>query len=94
MTIRYLNPVQEAEIVPGSLAPRLSSLDDCTVGLLSNGKTNASELLEMLAEELGREFRLASIVRVTKRNASGNCPPELLDDLVGKCDAVITAIGD
>jgi len=94
MTIRYLNPVQEAEIVPARLAPRLTSMEGITLGLLSNGKTNADKLLEMIAGELGAVARLNGVVSKRKGSAGNNCPPDLLEDMLEKCDAVVTGLGD
>ena len=94
MTIQFLNPVQEAEANPATLAPRLSSLDGATLGFLSNGKENAGRLLEFVAEELNAKFALKGLVNVDKVHAGINCPPKMLDDLVNQVDAVISAIGD
>ena len=94
MTIHYLNPVQEAEIEPASLAPRLESLQGITLGLLSNGKTNAERLLKLIAEELNDTFNLGEVIQEAKGSAGINCPRELLENLVARCDAVITGMGD
>ena len=94
MTIRYLNPVQEADVVPASMAARLSSLEGVNLCLLSNGKANAANLLAMIGEELHATFRLGRIVTEHKGSAANNCSPELLDDLLRRCDAVITGNGD
>ena len=94
MTIRFLNPVQHAEIKPASLAPRLSSLDGITLGLLSNGKENADELLRLVADELKAEYFLKDVVSVKKIGAGVNCSPKVIEELVSGCDAVITATGD
>jgi hypothetical protein len=94
MTIRYLNPVTQPDIASASLAPRLDSLEGIRIGLLSNGKTNAAKLLDMIAEELQTGTRLDSIVTRGKINAGSNCPPDIFKDLVDRCDAVITGLGD
>ncbi len=94
MTIHFLNPVQESEANPATLASRLSSLDGATLGMLPNGKENAERLLEYVAEELNSRFSLKGLVNVDKIHAGINCPPKILDDLVSQVDAVITAIGD
>ena len=94
MTIRYLNPVQEANITPASLAPRLKSLEGIRLGLLANSKTNARKLLRMIAEELENEYKFAGIMDEDKGSAGNNCPPDLIADLVDKTEAVITGLGD
>ena len=94
MTIRYLNPIQEADVAPATMAPRLESLEGISLGLLSNGKTNAGKLLRMIAEELGNAFPLKGVVDRAKGSAGNNCPPDLLEDLLEQSDAVITGLGD
>ena len=94
MTIRYLNPVQEADVVPASMAPRLKSLEGANLGLLANGKANAANLLAMIGDELTARFKLGRIVAEHKGSAANNCSPDLLDDLMRRCDAVITGNGD
>ena len=94
MTIRYLNPVQKPEIAPADLAPRLPSLEGMNIGLLSNGKTNAAKLLDMIARELSFETRLGDVVSKRKLNAGSNCPPDLRDELLAQSDAIITGLGD
>ena len=94
MGVKYLNPVQEADIAPARLAPRLKSINGMTLGLLSNGKINAEKLLIMIAEELAKTGGPIAVVEKSKSNAGRNCPPELIDELVETCDAVITGLGD
>ena len=94
MTIRYLNPIQEADVAPATMAPRLESLEGISLGLLSNGKTNAGKLLRMIAEELGNASPLKGVVDKAKGSAGNNCPPDLLEDLLEQSDAVITGLGD
>jgi hypothetical protein len=94
MVIRFLNPVQEADVNPANMATRLSSLDGVRLGFLSNSKQNADRLLENVGEELKSKFSLNGLVYENKFNAGTNCPSKLMDELLSKVDAVITAIGD
>jgi hypothetical protein len=94
MAIRFLNPVQNAEIIPAVLAPRLSTLNGARIGFLSNNKENAGRLLELVAEELNNKYNLAETIFEKKINAGTNCPSRVLDGLAGRADAIVTAIGD
>jgi len=94
MTIRFLNPVQSAEVVAARMAPRLDSLAGKTIGLLSNGKANASRLLAMIGEELSTDYGVKGVIEDAKLSASNNCAAATLDGLFGRCDAVITGNGD
>ena len=94
MSIRYLVPTQEADNIPAGLASRLKSLNGITLGALSNGKANATRLLELVCEEMKARYGVADVVTEVKLAAVSNCPGTLLDHLAARSDAVITAIGD
>ncbi len=94
MSIRYLVPTQEADTVPAGMAPRLAGLNGITLGILSNGKANATRLLELVGEEMTARYDIAAIVHEVKLAAGSNCPAVVLDSLSAQTDAVIVAIGD
>ena len=94
MTINYLYPVQDADVIPASMAPRLKTMDGITLGLLPNSKTNSHRLHEMIGEEISKRFSLAGIKTVNKGHASTNVEPRLLEELLKDVDAVITGLGD
>ena len=89
-----LDPTNSAEFVQASLAPRLSSLEGKVVGFLDNSKLNADRFLALLERELTSKYSLAEIVRARKPTGSRICPDGILSDLVARCDAIITAVGD
>ncbi len=92
--IVVLDPTNEAGHETGSLATRLDTLDGKVIGFLDNSKPNSDHFLAMLEEELSGRFQLAGVVRARKPTASRICPEEILTDLLSRCDALITAIGD
>ena len=94
MTIKFLNPVQEAQVESAHRAPRLKKLDGIALGLLSNGKTNAAKLLNLIAQKMETQYDITAIISEAKGSAGNNCPPDIVNHLVEKCDAVITGIGD
>ena len=94
MKIKYLYPVQDADVIKASMAPRLDTLDGVTLGLLPNAKANSYRLHEMIAEEIGRTFKLTGVKTIHKGHPSKNCDPEPMDALLQEADAVITGLGD
>jgi hypothetical protein len=72
-------------------SPRVATLDGKVLGLWSNEKLNAAKLLEMIREELEKQYRFA-VVRGTYD--PGNLMPEDGWGEIDKCDAVIFANGD
>lgn len=94
MSIRYLVPTQDADIVAAGMAPRLRDLNGITLGILSNGKANATRLLELVGAEMQAQYGVADIVQELKLAAGSNCPATVLDSLAAQADAVVVAIGD
>jgi hypothetical protein len=89
-----LNPTVEAIPDNTVLAKRPDDLNGKTVGLLSNGKRNADKLLDAVVSLLQDTYELKDVVRVNKGDASRPVPKHMLDELLEKCDFVITATGD
>jgi hypothetical protein len=90
-----LSPEGQSTERLNELAPRrFKSLDGVTLGLLGNTKLNADEVLEALGDLLGTQFSLESVVMRTKPTFSRPAPEELINELVEKCDVVITGVGD
>lgn len=91
MSFEILDPVQQPVDAVFALSPRLSTLDGKVIGLYSNDKLNSVRLMDMIAEDLAREFDFTikkgaySPSRLMKQDEWGD---------VDSCDAVILANGD
>lgn len=91
MTIRMLDPVQEPVAGRHALAPRLATLDGKVLGLYANLKLNAVRLMELIAEDLARDYDF--IVKTGEYFAYRLMEGDEWGD-VAACDAVILANGD
>jgi hypothetical protein len=90
--MKLVDPVLAPTQVPLQLAPRLDTLEGKTIGLWSNMKLNAVELLACVEAELRSRHEIAGTVsgsyhpaRVMRANEWG---------AVDQCDAVILTHGD
>jgi hypothetical protein len=86
--LQILDPVVMPSVKPIVLAPRLHTLAGRSVGLYSNGKTNASAILDLVGAALTDRFGVAELIR-----APFNMDGSVDDSLLGP-DAAILAIGD
>jgi len=78
-----------------SLAPRLTTLNNATVGLLHNHKQNARELGEEMLALLQERYTLKEVVGpVQVAGGVWISSDEQLDELAGRCDFVIVTVGD
>jgi hypothetical protein len=90
--MRLVDPVVVPATAAAQLAPRLRSLDGARIGLWSNQKLNANELLSCVEEELRARHRIAGVVHGSYHPARVMRPNEWGE--VDSCDAVILTHGD
>jgi hypothetical protein len=94
MDVEVLSPVSPPSVEVLPLAPRLRSLDGLRVGVFSNLKSNATELLDSVSDELRERAAAIEIVREQKPQGP---TVAAADDVMGRlqqCEAVILAIAD
>ena len=92
--MQLLDPTNTNTDTSKTRAPKLESLEGLTIGLLSNGKSNADHLIRMTAEKLVARHGGAFSKVLYKPHASEIAPTELLTNLAPECDYLITAAGD
>jgi hypothetical protein len=93
MTIRVLDPTNEAAPPVGEPAPRLLSLRGTTVGIVSNGKEGTKEFFAHLGNMLEKEHGVAKVVHRIKSNYSAPADKHIVDEM-RSWHAVVTGIGD
>lgn len=77
-----------------TLAPRRADLSGVTIGLLENGKQNASRFLEDVADILRERYGAGEAKLRRKENFAAPAPAELIDQLSSESDLVVIGIGD
>ena len=77
-----------------SNAPRLTSFDGVTLGLLSNGKANGEAILDAMAAAIAERHHIAGVVRATKPHPSLPVSDAILGSFSEQVQVVFTAIGD
>ena len=92
--VMLVDPTLETVGASVAMAPRPQTLDGIVVGLLNNAKPFADPLLYGFYRMLGDRFNLAGYVYHTKVAPSRRFEPEVIDDVVEKCQIAITAVGD
>lgn len=94
MELEVLVPVSPPSVLELPLASRLDGLAGRRVGLLSNGKANATELLDFVGAGLSTRTPGIELVREIKpQGATVGAPHDVMGRLQ-ECDAVILAIAD
>ncbi len=89
------DPTAPRENSAGSGPPQaLPGLKGAVVGFIDNAKPNFNHLVDDLGELLVARYGVARVVKRRKRSASVPAPEEMLREITGECDVVITGSGD
>jgi len=75
-------------------APKLAKLDGGRIGILENGKLNAEEMLNEVAELFVQRHGCMVVKLASKRNASAPAPAHTLTQVAPEVDFLITGLGD
>ena len=92
--VYVLDPTSEPLGGMESVAPRLDGLEGKSVGLVSNGKLNATSILKLLGEKLQDQYGLGEVVVFGEGYTAGPTPIDILDQVASRCDAALVGIGD
>ena len=94
MSLVFLDPRVASGAKVVTPAKRLNSLADKRIGLLWNNRAGGDRFLKDVAELLKQKYRLADVYFTRKMYIGNPAPPEILDDLVSRVDAVVVGVGD
>lgn len=93
-TITLFDPTAPREAAGGATRQSLAGLEGKAVGFIDNAKPNFNHLVDDLAELLVARYGVARVVKRRKRSASVPAPEEIIREIAGECDLVITGSGD
>ena len=94
MSIQFLDPRQGSKFEGAKTAVRLDSLRGKRLGLLWNHRLGGEPLLREIGKVLAERHGLAEVYFTKKLFVGNPAPPEIIDDLVSRVDAVVVGIGD
>jgi len=93
-TVSVYDPRGIVDATPVPITARVKKLEGLRLGILDNTKWNANKLLRGLRDGLAARHRLGAVNYYRKESFSKNAAPELLAEIAGNNDIVLTAIGD
>lgn len=76
------------------LAPRPSSLNGMTIGLLDSSKRNSDILLAELGSLLVTRYGAKDTMQRAKPTFTVPAPAALVDEMAARCHVVVTGVGD
>ena len=98
VTVRNLQLVVPTgeDMDPGEfhLTRRPSDLRGKTLGLLENNKDNSDKVLKELGEILDQELEFKEILYFSKHDAGLPTKPEVINEILERCDLLVIGVGD
>lgn len=92
--ITFLNPTAGPARGQGGMAPRLSTLDGATIGVIWNGRAYGDKILGRVLEALKERHRIKEVVFRQKPYIGNLAPEEILSEIAARSDGAITGVGD
>jgi len=94
LSVTVLNPTAGPATRKFRSAPRLDTLNGKVLGAIWNSRVHGDKILNAVAAELKARYGVRDFLLREKPYLGNIAPKEILDELVAKCDAVITGVGD
>jgi hypothetical protein len=91
--LTFLDPRAPVNPEDRPVAPGLDTLEGKVVGIIDNGQSNSTAMFHELAALIQEQCRPAEVIFRTKPTHMQGAPRALMDDIVHRCDAVITGLG-
>jgi len=91
--MKLVIPTISAVAAKGKLATRVETLDDKVVGFICNGYPGAERFLRRVDEIVSGKYRLKGKVWHIKDYIGEPAKKQVQDDMIEKCDVIITGLG-
>ena len=91
--LRFLDPRGSVNPEKRPLIPGLDSLEGKVIGIIDNGQSNSTAMFQELGQLIQEKFHPAEVIFRTKPTHMQGAPQTLMEELINRCDAVITGLG-
>jgi len=92
-TVKFLDP--RAAVTPNDqpLVPGLDTLEGKIIGIIDNGQANSTDMFKELSRLLQERLHTREVLFKTKPTHMQGAPKAIMEEVVARCDAVITGLG-
>ena len=73
--------------------PGLDSLEGKVIGIIDNGQANSTTMFQELARLIQEKFNTREVIFRTKPTHMQGAPKPIMEEILSRCDAVITGLG-
>jgi hypothetical protein len=92
--LKVLNPTAGPARGRGGIAPRPTSLDGKTLGVIWNGRAYGDRLLHEAIDILKERYRLRDVLFREKPFLGNIAPEPILAEMAARADVVVAGVGD
>ena len=92
-TIKFLDPRAAVNPKEQPLVPGLDSLEGKVIGIIDNGQSNSTDMFKELGKLLLERLRVKEVVFKTKPSHMQGAPKPIMEEMLNRCDVVITGLG-
>jgi hypothetical protein len=92
-TLKFLDPRVTVNPQDRPPVPGLDSLEGKVIGIIDNGQANSTTMFQELAKLVQKKFNTQEVIFRTKPTHMQGAPKPMMDELLSRCDAVITGLG-
>jgi hypothetical protein len=92
-TVKFLDPRVAMDPKDRPVVPGLDTLDGKVIGIIDNGQANSTDMFKELAVLLGERCHTREVLFRTKPTHMQGAPKPIMEELLSRCDAVITGLG-
>ena len=92
-TLKFLDPRATVNPQERPLIAGLDSLEGKVIGIIDNGQANSTTMFQELAKLIQENFNTREVIFKTKPTHMQGAPKAMMEEIVNRCDAVITGLG-
>jgi hypothetical protein len=92
-TLKFLDPRATVNPQERPLIAGLNSLEGKVIGIIDNGQANSTTMFQELAKLIQENFNAKEVIFRTKPTHMQGAPKAMMEEIVNRCDAVITGLG-
>ena len=92
-TIKFLDPRVTINPKDRPLVPGLATLEGKVIGIIDNGQANSTTMFQELAQLIQEKFHTKEVLFKTKPTHMQGAPKPIMEEILNRCDAVITGLG-
>ena len=91
-TIKFLDPRVTINPKDRPLVPGLDTLEGKVIGIIDNGQANSTTMFQELAQLMEETFHTKEVLFKTKPTHMQGAPKPIMEEILNRCDAVITGL--